>query len=152
LKFLGGWFSGTPTGGGEYWLEDTLVIGYDRLWQGRWGVTCGTTVAPERCVFEPRSVGQLATLIYPFGLAPGRTEAWELRLTADHERGHEGARHLFGQLAGSGERLLIDKVERYHKKIFGGVGLDTPDKAVNRAFALAKANLQLLSADYGPNL
>lgn len=152
LKFLGNWFGGMPTGGGEYWLEDTVVLGYDRLWQGRWGVTCGTTVAPERCTIEPRSVGRLARLVYSFTIHPGRSETWEFLLTADHERGHEGARHLFSQLAGSGEKLLIDKVERYHKKIFGGVALETPDKRVNRSFALAKANLQLLSADYGPNL
>jgi hypothetical protein len=152
LKFLSGWFSGIATGGGEYWLDDMLVVGYDRLWQGRRGVTCGTTVAPERCIFEPRSVGQLATLIYPFTLPPGRSETWEFLLTADLERGHEGARHLFGQLAGNGERLLTDKVERYHKKILGGVALDTPDKTVNCSFALAKANLQLLSSDYGPSL
>lgn len=152
LKFLGGWFSGNTTGGGEYWLEDTTVLGYDRLWQGRWGVACGTTVTPERCLFELRSVGQLATLVYPFTINPGRSEMWEFMLTADHERGHEGARHLFGQLAGSGEKLLIEKVERYHKKIFGGAALETPDRAVNRSFALAKANLQILSADYAPNL
>lgn len=152
LKFLGGWFSGATTGGGEYWLEDTLVLGYDRLWQGRWGVACGATVAPERCLFEPRSVGRLATLIYPFTLTPGRSETWEFLLTADHQSGHAGARHLFGQLAGAGERLLAEKVERYHAKVFRGVALETPNKAVNRAFALAKANLQLLSADYGPIL
>jgi Bacterial alpha-L-rhamnosidase 6 hairpin glycosidase domain len=152
LKFLGGWFSGQATGGGEYWLEDSVVLGYDRLWQGRWGVACGTTVAPERCIFEPRAIGRLVTLVYPFTLGPGAAETWEFVLAADHERGHEGARRLFGQIAGTGEKLLTAKVEHYHHKIFGGVALETPDKAVNRSFALAKANLQLLTADYAPNL
>jgi hypothetical protein len=153
LKFLGGWFSGnTGRGGDEFWLDDTVVLGYDRLWQGRWGVACGTTVAPERCEFERREVGRVATLTYPFTIGPGRAETWEFVLAADHERGHDGARHLFSQLAGSGEKLLIDKVDRYHQKVFYGVALDTPDKAVNRSFALSKATLQLLSADYAPYL
>src|SRR5262249_14210070 len=129
-----------------------VVLGYERLWQGRWGVACGTTVAPDRCMIEKRTVGRVATLIYPFTIAPGRSETWEFLLTADHERGHHGARHLFGQLAGNGEKLLIEKVDYYHTKVFKGVALETPDRAVNRSFALAKANLLLLSADYGPNL
>jgi hypothetical protein len=152
LKFMGCWFGGMHTGGGEYWLEDTVVLGYDRLWQGRWGVACGTTVAPERCLIDARPVGRVATMTYPFTLGPGQTQQWEFILTADHERGHDGARHMFLQLAGNGEKLLTEKVEHYHHKIFGGVALETPDKEVNRAFALAKANLQLLTADYGPSL
>jgi Bacterial alpha-L-rhamnosidase 6 hairpin glycosidase domain len=149
LKFMCCWFGGQPTGGGEYWLEDRVVLGYDRLWQGRWGVACGTTVAPAECIFEPRPIGQLATLIYPYTLGPGASETWEFVLTADHQHGHEGARRLFGQVAGSGERLLTAKLDYYHQRIFGGVTLETPDKGVNRSFTLAKANLQLLAADNG---
>jgi hypothetical protein len=152
LKFLGGWFSGQATGGGEYWLEDRAVLGYDRLWQGRWGVACGATVAPEECVIEARPVGRLVTLVYPFMLNPGAAETWEFVLAADHERGHEGARRLFAQIAGSGEKLLTAKVDHYHQKISSSVALETPDRSVNRSFVLAKANLQLLSADYSPNL
>jgi hypothetical protein len=152
LKFLGNWFGGMATGGGEYWLDDTVLLGYDRLWQGRWGVACGTTVAPERCLIEPRSVGRLVMLTYPFTINPGRSQTWEFLLTADHERGHDGARHLFSQLAGHGEKLLTEKVEHYHHKVFGGAALETPDRAVNCSFALAKANLLLLTADYGPVL
>jgi hypothetical protein len=153
FKLIGNWFGGQVSNGGdEFWLDDTVVVGYDRLWQGRWGAVCGTTTRPERCEFAERPVGRMATLVYPFEIGPGRTETWEFLLTADHERGHDGARHLFGQLAGTGERLLQEKVDRYHQKVFRGVALEAPDRAVNRAFALAKANLQLLSADYAPNL
>jgi hypothetical protein len=152
LKFMGCWFGGQSTGDGEYWLEDRAVLGYDRLWQGRWGVACGTTVAPEECIFEPRPVGRLATLVYPFTLLPGATETWEFVLAADHQHGHEAARRLFAQIAGNGEKLLHAKVDRYHQRIFGGVVLETPDKGVNRSFALAKANLQILTADYGTSL
>src|SRR5262245_22760509 len=152
LKFMGCWFGGQSTGGGEYWLEDRAVLGYDRLWQGRWGVACGTTVAPEGGTFEPRPIGRLATLIYPFELRPGASETWEFVLAADHQHGHEAARRLFAQIAGSGEKLLQAKVECYHRRISGGVVLETPNQGVNRSFALAKANLQILTADYGTSL
>ena len=152
LKFLGNWFGGVTTGESEYWLEDTMVLGYDRLWQGRWGVACGTTDRPSECRIEARSHGRVATLIYPYEVGPGETYKLEFVLAADHERGHEGARHLFSQVIGSGERRLKEKVEIYNYRIFTGVALDTPDAMVDRSFGLAKANLQLLAADYGPHL
>lgn len=152
LKLLGCWFGGMAVGGGEFWHEGELVLGYDRLWQGRWGLAFGAPAAPARCKFDPHPAGTVATLSYPFELGPGETAEWELLLTADHERGHEGARHLFGQLAGQGERLLAEKVAAYERAALTGVALQTPDPAVDRAFALAKANLQLLGADYGPAL
>jgi Bacterial alpha-L-rhamnosidase 6 hairpin glycosidase domain len=152
LKFLGCWFGGLRCGEAEYWLDDTVVLGYDQLWQGHWGVACGTTAAPARCEFAAREPGQAVTLSYPFAISPGQSASWEFLLAADHQRGHTGARQLFGQLAGSGEQLLAEKIANYQRVAFTGVALETPDPAVDRAFALAKANLQLLSADYGPQL
>jgi len=152
LKFLGCWFGGLTRGEAEYWLDDTVVLGYDRRWQGRWGVACGTTVAPARCEFAAREVGQAVTLSYPFAIGPGETTRWEFVLAADHQGGHTGARQLFGQLAGTGEQLLAEKIADYQRVAFTGVALETPDRAVDRSFALAKANLQLLSADYAPQL
>lgn len=152
LKFLGCWFGGLTTGGSEYWLDDTVVLGHDRLWQGRWGVACGTTERPLECRIEARPVGRVATLVFPYEIGPGKSLELEFVLAADHERGHEGARHLFDQVIGSGEQRLREKIDLYNYKVFTGVGLTTPDTSVNRSFALAKANLQLLAADYGPHL
>ena len=152
LKFLGCWFGGLAGGGGEFWLEGTQVRGYDSRWQGRWGLACGSTVAPARCDLEAQAAGCLATLAYAFELGPGATTSWEFLLTADHERGHAGAQQLFGRLAGTGGQLLAETIARYQHAAFSGVALSTPDPAVDRAFALAKANLELLSAEYGPYL
>ncbi len=152
LKFMGCWFGGLTCGAAEYWLDDSVVLGYDRLWQGRWGVACGATVAPARCEFVAREVGHKVTLSYPYAISPGESANWEFVLAADHQRGHAGARRRFGLLAGAGEQLLAEKIARYQRIAFAGVALETPDQAVDRSFALAKANLQLLSADYGPQL
>ncbi|GAB4195394.1 MAG: hypothetical protein OHK0022_12100 [Roseiflexaceae bacterium] len=152
LKFLGCWFGGMEPGGGEYWLEDGAVLGYARNWQGRWGLACGAPEPPARCLFDPLPNGHLATLVYPFDLAPGQSRELEFLLAADHQDGHAGARRLFDRFSGSGEQILRDKEAGYHARIVQGVALETPDPAVDRAFALAKANLQLLSADYGPGL
>jgi hypothetical protein len=152
LKFLGCWFGGLTRGEAEYWLDDSVVLGYDRLWQGRWGVACGTTVAPARCEVATRELGHKMTLSYPFAIPPGGSASWEFLLVGDHERGHAGARQLLGRLAGTGEQLLAEKIACYERTAIAGVALETPDPAVDRSFALAKANLQLLSADYDPQL
>ena len=152
LKFLGCWFGGMTTSEGEYWLEDTTVLGYDRLWQGRWGVACGTGSRPVECKIAARDVGRVATLVYPCEIGPNESLSFEFVLAADHQRGHEGAHHLFDQVIGQGERLLNEKIERYNHTVFVGVALETPDVTVNRSFALAKANLQMLASYYGPNV
>jgi|HigsolmetaAR201D_1030396.scaffolds.fasta_scaffold01691_6 hypothetical protein len=150
LKFLGSWFSGLTHGESRYWLENHVVLGYDNLWEGRWGVACGTTISPESCTFEKRAIGQLATLVYPFTLGPGETASWEFVLAADHETGHQGAHRVFSQVAGNGEKLLQAKLNHYYSTIATGVMLETPEHSVNRSFVLAKANLQLLTAEYTP--
>jgi hypothetical protein len=152
LKFLGCWFGGLVRGQAEYWLDGTAVLGYDALSQGRWGVACGMGLAPTRCEVASHETGTLVTLEFPFELAAGTSATWEFLLAADHQRGHAGAQQLYGQLSGSGEQLLAEKVDRYHRVAFDGVGLETPDPDVDRSFALAKANLQLLSAEYLPEL
>jgi hypothetical protein len=152
LKFLGCWFGGLAHGQAEYWLDGAAVLGYDALWQGRWGVACGMGLGPARCEIASHEAGTLVTLEYPFELAAGASTSWEFVLAADHQRGHTGAHQLYGQLSGAGEQLLAEKIARYRRMAFEGVALQTPDQDVDRSFALAKANLQLLSAEYPPDL
>lgn len=152
LKFVGCWFGGAASGGGVYWCDDGLVLGYDQGWLGRWGVACGAAQVPGRWVFVEQAVGQCVTLVYPFAIAPGEAEVWEFVLAGDHEGGHEGARGVVQAVRGRGEVLLAEKVARYAAQVLGGVTFETLDEGVNRSFALAKANLQVLVAEYGPKL
>jgi glycogen debranching enzyme len=76
----------------------------------------------------------------------------EFLVACDHQNGHHGALQLFGTLIGRGHNLLNQKRERYRKDAFEGVILHTPDQSVNDNWALAKANLLMLEADYEPYL
>lgn len=152
LTFLGCWFGGLEAGGGVYWQADGTVLGYDRHWPERWGVAFGAERAPAAFRLAERPGGHIATLVYPFELAPGQTARWEFLLAADHQRGHTGAAELLGRLRGAGERLLAAKDRLYQRRALDAPALQTPDPRVDRAFALARANLQLLSADYPPDL
>ncbi|NOK62723.1 MAG: hypothetical protein GFH27_549293n32 [Chloroflexi bacterium AL-W] len=152
LKFLGCWFGGMDTGGGTYWLEDSTILGYDRLWQGRWGIAAGMPQPPDSFDLHAHTKGHIATLRYAFTLLPGQTQTWEFMLAADHQQGHKAAQILLEQLTGTGEKLLGEKIACYTQQTFAGVTLETPDEDVNQSFALAKANLHLLTADYAPHL
>lgn len=152
LKFLGCWFGGMETGGGTYWLDDTAILGHDRLWQGRWGIAADMQQQPDSFDLQEHTNGHIATLRYNFCLLPGQTLTWEFMLAADHQEGHKAAQARLKQLMGTGETLLDEKIACYTQQAFAGVTLETPDGDVNQSFALAKANLHLLTADYPPHL
>ena len=152
LKFLGCWFGALPSGGGYYWHDGAALLGADRCWPEAWGVACGTGEMPARCEIAPRDGGTLATLAYPFALAPGARAHWQFTLVGEHEGGHAAARHTLEELGGQGAALLARKIAHYEHSAFGGVALASPDPAIDRGFALAKANFELLRANYAPNL
>jgi hypothetical protein len=152
LKFLGCWFGGLHSGGGEYWRAGDMVLGHARSGPGQWGVACGTGQPPTRCEYTAAGTATIATLSYTFALEPGQHTSWEFGLAAATTGGDAAARQMLGQLLGRGEELLAEKIARYAACAFGGVVLTSPDQEVDRAFALAKANLELLSADYSPGM
>lgn len=148
LKFLGCWFGGLADGPDHYWLEDGIVLGYDQRWQDRWGIALGGNVAPTSAELRPGDGGQIVTMAHHFVLDPGDEQRWELWLAASHDQGHTAARALLDQLILSGEQVISEKSAHYERLIRRGVSLDTPDHDVNRGFALACANFQLLRAHY----
>ncbi len=152
LKFLGCWFGALPSGGGRYWREGAALLGADGRWPEAWGVACGTGEAPTRCEITPRDGGAVATLAYPFALAPGGRARWQFTLVGEHQGGHAAARRTLEELDGQGAALLARKIERYEHSASGGMALASPDPAIDRGFALAKANFELLRADYAPAL
>lgn len=152
VSILPTWFSGWETGGVELLQDHGLVVGFDKLWQGRWGVAFGSATMPGAIVFDKRNDRKTAEMRYQIDLEPGARLSLEFLVTCDHQNGHYGALQLFGKLIGGGRGLLEKKRERYRSAAFGGVTLQTPDERVNSDWILAKANLLMLEADFGPYL
>lgn len=144
------WFSGWEPGGTEIIEDRGRAVAYDKLWEGRWGAVFGCARAPAEVRFGQRNRHTTAELRFTIALAAGEKQSLECLLACDHQRGHEGAQQLFDQLIGRGQELLQRKRERYHELAFGGVTLHTPDERVNHGWALAKANLLMLEAEYAP--
>jgi len=152
VNILPTWFSGWERGNMRLVQEYGLVLAYDDLWQGRWGVAFGSSTAPAQVEFDRRNRKPTAELRYTLQLAPGERRDLEFLVACDHQNGHDGALHLFRRLAGQGADLLQRKRERYHEAAYEGVALHTPDEQVNNNWILAKANLHMLQADYSPYL
>jgi hypothetical protein len=146
------WFSGWECGGLELMQDRGLVVGYDKLWQGKWGVVFGSSLRPIEIIFSQQERFTRATLRYELTVQSGERVPLEFLVACDHQNGHHGALQLFGTLIGRGHNLLNQKRERYRKDAFEGVILHTPDQSVNDNWALAKANLLMLEADYEPYL
>lgn len=152
VNILPAWFSGWEVGGIELQAEHGLAVGWDKLWQNQWGFVFGSLTMPAQVVIGKRERQPTAELRYPTTLQPGERISLEFLVACDHQNGHTAARQLFGKIAGRGAELLQQKREHYRKTALEGVTLHTPDERVNQDWMLAKANLLMLEADYGPYL
>jgi hypothetical protein len=152
VNILPSWFSGWERGGMELLQDHGVVVAFDKLWQGRWGVVFGSSTSPTAMVFGKREQKPTAELRYDISLQPGEAIELEFLVTCDHQNGHSGALQLWSKLTGCGAELLEQKRQRYDKTAFGGVTLQTPDEQVNDDWVLAKINLKMMEADYGPYL
>ncbi|HEX6287816.1 MAG TPA: glycosyl hydrolase family 65 protein [Herpetosiphonaceae bacterium] len=152
VNILPTWFSGWERGGVEMLQDHGLVVAFDKLWQGRWGVVFGSSTMPGEIAFGKRDRSHTAELRYNLTLQPDERVNLEFLVACDHQNGHYGALQLFGNATGRGAELLQHKRERYHKTALEGVALSTPDQQINHDWILAKANLLMLEADYGPYL
>ena len=148
----GCWFGGWEHGEALLHREQHFVTVTDTLWQGRWGAAYGSVPAPESMRFGEDEGKATAELRWPITLALGATQSWEILLTVDHQRGETGARQLWATVVGHGERELAAKRARYQAIAWEGVQISTPDQKVRHEYALAKLNLHMLYADYGPYL
>lgn len=152
IRFRPTWFGGWETGTTLLRNEHGVVVGYDDHWQGRWGLAFGGTGAADEVIFGEETGLTTAELRYDVELAPDETRRWEFLLTADHQGGHAGALQLWGRLTGQGSILLAAKRDLYLRIAKGGVILEAPDVATVQEYELAKVNVHLLTADYGPYL
>jgi hypothetical protein len=152
VNILPSWFSGWERGDIELLQDNGLVLAFDTLWQGSWGVAFGSTTIPTRVHFGQGDRVPTAELRYEITLEPAQRLNFEFMAACDHQNGHDGALQLFNKLAGCGEDLLAQKRERYRAAVLEGVTLHTPDERINHDWLLAKANLVMLEADYAPYL
>ena len=152
VNILPTWFGGWETGGVEMHQERGLAVAFDRLWQGRWGVVFGSPTMPANIVFDTPNNKHTAELRYSLTIQPHERIELEFLVVCDHEHGHSGALQLFSRLTGRGPELLAQKREHYRAVAMDGVTLRTPDEQINHDWILAKANLLMLEADYGPYL
>lgn len=144
------WFGGWETGGVELLQSNGRAVAFDKQWPDRWGVAFGSSTMPQAVVFGKRRNTPTAELRYELSLAPGQRVELEFLVACEHQNGYQVALQLFDKLGGRGGELLAAKRERYRRAVWENVSLQTPDERINDEWALAKANLVMLEADYSP--
>lgn len=140
LRFLGAWFGRLSSGGGDYRVDDNLVLGSDREQTG-WGVAFGAAAPPTAWSFRAEPPATVATLAYAFELAPGQARTWTLWLAAGQRAGSREALEQWRAIAARGGVAPVAPADDLPR-------LESPDADLARDFALAQANLRLLQADY----
>ena len=152
LRIRPSWFSGWEMGSTHAHNEHGVIVAFDDLWQGQWGLAFGGPYDPDEVVFGVDGGRPTGELRYAIDLQPGEVRRLEFSLTCDHQNGHHGALQLRGTLAGRGEALLAAKRDLYARTAWGGVVLEAPDERIVHEYGLAKVNLHMLAADYSPYL
>jgi hypothetical protein len=151
VHLRGSWFSGLETGTTETAIEDQLVLGYD-MFQPAWGCVFGSAQPAAQVDQRRHNDRVVVELVYDVELAAGAVQHIEFLLAVDHQRGIDAARTCWHRLAGHGGALLAQKRACYEVIAFEGVTLDVPDPEIVHEYQLAKINVHMLSADYGPYL
>ncbi len=121
-------------------------IAYDTKMRLKWGVAVGGNIMPGSYKIEDMK----GILEYSFILFPKQTKKIDFLIIADPENGYRGALSKFNGLMGDVDKLFIEKVDYYDKRIHNGVRFDCSDAFFTKSFLYAKANLVMLTADISP--
>jgi hypothetical protein len=147
LKFLGAWLSNLHPGTVTYRFDGQRILGEAAAQPGL-GIAFGTAQIPAAWSVMPRPNGAEATLDYPLDLPAGATTTLDLLLCAAHNGGAAAAAELHTSWQQQGDDLLAEQANLLAACHREGLRVATGSPELARDLALARANLQLLTADY----
>lgn len=145
LSFLGCWFGGLVAGAARYWRAGELVLGQDGA-HPEWGLALGAALPPDSCELDANAAGSTVRLGYNFRLEPGESVSWLLLLAVGLQGGAAEAEELWHSLIGPAASLFAEPPDP--AELPGLPRLRSADGGLARDWALAQANLRLLSANY----
>ena len=152
INIIPSWFAGWREGDDVVFYADGKMVSYDSYWTSKWGLVFGTSETPEGHQFGNFGRLKTCTLTYALGLNPGEERSFPFLFVIEHQQGYPKAIQLFDTLLADSERLLAEKTEYYHQRVFEGVRFSCSDKWFTDAFYLAKANFVMLTAEPSPYL
>lgn len=152
VNLLPSWFSGWTTGQVLLEVVDVGVIGKSSEHPDAWGFLFGSFVEPDAVLL--RDSGDKKQVIFQFGvhLEANQSIEHEVMLVCEQQNGWRQAEKIYGNVRGTGYGLRDQARTHFQSVMQEGVVLQTPDERINEGWVLAKANVNLLVAEYLPYL
>jgi hypothetical protein len=129
-------------------IIDDRLVAHARSAPDKWAVAVGSDPLPDQLqvvkVKENQKVGQMT---FTTSLEPGERMAWSFAVVVESESGAEQALGSLDNWMPERARFLIEKQQLYDSIAVDGPHLISPDKGLNRAFDIARANMQMLEAE-----
>ncbi len=152
VNILPSWFSGWTAGQVMLEAAKAHVSGTSSEHQDEWGFVLGSLVAPN--IVLVGNAGEKQQIIFQFtvDLEANQTAEHEVMLVCEHKHGWKQAERNYIAVRGAGYRLRDQARRRFHLLMTEGVVLQTPNDRINEGWMLAKANVDLLTAELQPYL
>ncbi len=114
----------------------------------KWAVAVGSDPLPDQLQVvkgkENQKVGQMT---FTTSLEPGARMAWTIAVVVESQSGAEQALGFLASWLPERARFLSEKQNLYDSILVDGPHFISPDEGLNRAFDLARANVQMLEAE-----
>jgi glycogen debranching enzyme len=112
-----------------------------------WAVVVGGSLPADDARASTRPQNPTGELRYRFRLEPQQEQTWTFGILIETSGGVDAALAQLDTWLPQSEQLLAEKEALYRSVAASAPHLNTPDQAINAAFALAGANLQALEAE-----
>jgi len=141
------WFThlaGQRNTGQQISIEDGCLVARAEALPEQWAVVVGASRSggTARLLNDGR-----AALDYHLRLAPGTEETLTFGIAIESQGGPQAGKQILALGLANSAALLDEKIALYDRLLARGPRLSSPDPALNEAFDLALANIQLLEAE-----
>lgn len=140
------WFTQMAAGrnqGEQVTVEAGRLAARAQVLPGGWAAAAGGERPPDAARLLEGSAGEL---VYHLRLAPGAEEVLAFGMSIDSQAGAAGAREMLDRWLPRHAAVLAENEAFYAELLARGPRLHSPDPALDAAFDLARANLQMLEA------
>ena len=124
-------------------IEANRLVARSQVAPDRWAAVAGGARRPDAVRLKAGSAGEL---VYQMRLFPGAEETLTFGMVVESKGGATAALQMLEEGLERESALLSEKQALYTRLHEHGPHLNSPDAALNAAFDLAQANLQVLEA------
>lgn len=140
--------AGKPNTGESVKADGERIVARAQAASDAWAVAAGVALSPDEVRVTPGSDGQrVGQFDLTVHLEPGEAQSRTFAVVVEQESGAEAALAHLDEWLPQHEELLAEKRRLYDALWASGPHLHSPDAQMDLAFAVARANMQMLEAE-----